>query len=624
MARPVWTLTIGSTTKTLAEWGLMSPRLSTVNLGRDVLTAETAAEFDASVIAPYGTTVKLYRDGVKWFDGESFVTPRSARGASERQSLSFVGPWNFLERNVYKTPWFRAADNSTIYTSHLIFPINSVAAHITNAINYAISRGANMQLGTITAPIVPPSFEVTDITIAGAIIRLSHYAPDCIGWFDYSTTPPTFHFQPRSVLTTVPLTMPTAGEPFGSRLEMIEPVAREDLQVDNVALTFEITSQVDGEEVFGFYLDHYPPATTGLEDGCMSAVINLQGFSATTVQGTVIAETIDTSSLTWWQKAVPALNDARVFDFRIVEAATRAGYQGEDSRYLPRRLIDGQAADWMVNPDGTDIDYQKEVITCTFEIQFKMGDDPVLTDKNVKVAKQQYQVELTSTNAPDGETSYSTLATFEDGDARPIGMAEYLYNSLNALQYDAQFVQHKSDCDGEVTLGCVVNLENSAESAWNSMRALVQQVSFDIDRGVTEIVCGPARHLSIDQILELLRVGRIRRRWTNPSTQTDGSISARNVELGKATANNNAVPATPEFERFVVKSTGRVIDLQAKSGSEKFAINFGDGQTLTLEKTDTNWTIPAEANRALALREVCVKVAGVSKKMLVIGSVPYD
>lgn len=356
----------------------------------------------------------------------------------------------------------------------------------------------------------------------------------------------------------------------------------------------------------------------------MSAVINLQGFSATTVQGTVIAETIDTSSLTWWQKAVPALNDSRILGLVFAGTPTRIGYEGEESLNLPRRIVDGQVAEWMVNPDGTDIDWQKEIITCEFEMQVQLDDDEVLSDRNVRVAKQKYQVELTSTNAPDGETSYSTLATFEDGDARPSGMAEYLYNSLNALQYDAQFVQHKSDCDGEVTMGCVVNLENSAESAWASMRALVQQVSFDIDRGVTEIVCGPARHLSIDQILELLRVGRIRRRWTNPSTQTDGSISARNVELGKATANNNSVPATPEFERFVVKSTGRVIDLQAKSGSEKFAINFGDGQTLTLEKTDTNWTIPAEANRALALREVCVKVAGVSKKMLVLGSVPYD
>jgi len=624
MARPVWTLKIGSTTKTLAEWGLMSPRLSMINLGRDTLTAETAAEFDSDVLAPFGTAVQLFRDGVKWFDGESFVTPRSARATVERQSLSFVGPWNFLERNVYKGAWFRAADGSTIYTSHLIFPILSVATHITNAINYAIARGANMQLGTIIAPIVPPSFEVTDITIAGAITRLSHYAPDCIGWFDYSTTPPTFHFQPRSVLTTVPLTMPTAGEPFGSRLEVIEPVAREDIQVDNVALTFEITNTVDGEQVFGFYLDHYPLSTTGLEDGCMSAVINLQGFSATTVQGTVVAEEIDTTSLDWWKKAVPALNDAKVFDFRIVEAATRLGYDGEDSRFLPRRLVDGQVADWMTNPDGSDIDWQKEFITCTFEIQFKMGEDAVLTDRNVKVAKQQYQVELTSTNAPAGETRYSTLATFEDGDARPEGMAQYLYNSLHPLQYDATFVQHKSDCDGEVGLGMVINLENSGEAAWETMRAMVQQVSCDIERGITEIVCGPARHLSIDQILELLRVGRIRRRWTNPSTQTDGSISARNVELGKATANNNTTPATPEFERFVVKSSGRLIDLQAKSGSEKFAINFGDGQTLTLEKTDTNWTLPAEANRALALREVCVKVAGVSKKMLVIGSVPYD
>lgn len=630
MAAAVWTLDIGGTVKTLADWKLSRPVLTTINLGRDILTAETPKEFDSTVLASYGTACKLYRDGVKWFDGTAFVTPRSARAASERQVVSFVGPWNFLERNILKAPWFQASDSSTIYTSHVLFPLQSVADHITDALQYAIDRGANIQIGTITAPIIPPMFEVTDLTIAGAILRLSYYAPDCVGWFDYSTDPPTFHFQPRSQLATASLEMPSAGNPFGSRLEVVEPLARNDLKIENVALTFEINSTVDGESVFGFYLDHYPPSTTGLEDRCLSAVINLQGFSATTVTGYVEAEAIDVNSLSWWQQVVPALRDSRILGLTFAGTPERIDYDtgATITNGLGRRVIDGQLADWMVNPDGSDISWQKEIVTCEFEMQVQLDDAEELSDLNVQIARQKYQVEITTTNAPAGETTYSTLATFEEGDPRPTGMAEYLYNSLNTLQYDVVIVQHKSDCDGEVQLGNTVNIDNSAESAWASMFALVQQVVCDIDRGTTEITCGPARHLSIDQILELLRVGRIRRRWTNPSTVTDGAMSARDVELGKATANNNAVPATPELSRLVMKDAVQgavsVIDLSTVSGAEKLMLAFGDGKTVTIAKSDTNWDNPPEASRALTLQEVCVRVNGVARKMLVLGSASYD
>lgn len=629
MAAPVWTLEISGTTKTLAEWGLIAPRLTTVNLGRDTLVADTAKDFMGAAIATYGQAVKLYRDAVQWFSGEAHIVPRSARGASERAGYTFIGPWAFLERNVLKAPWFKASDGSTVYTSHILFPLQSVAQHITDALNYAIARGAGIQIGTITAPIMPPAFEVTDITIAGTIQRLANYAPDCIGWFDYTTEPPTFHFQPRSALTGVTLEMPSAEEPFGSRLEVIEPISRDDMQVDNVSITYEIANTVDGEQVFGFSIDNYPVGTTGLEDGCLSAVVNLQGFSATTVNGFVIAEQIDVNSLAWWELAVPALRDSRVLGLVFAGTPTRIDYEtGAVAAGLPRRLVDGQVAEWMVNPDGTDIDWQKEIVMCEFTMQVTSAHDGeaiggVAQDLNVGIEKQQYHVELTSTNAPVGETSYSTLATFEDGDALPIGMAQYLYGSLNPLQYEALFVQHKADCDGEVKLGNIVNLTGGL-AEWATMNALVQQVTCDLDHGVTEITCGPPRHLSIDQILELLRVGRIRRRWTNPSTQTDGAISARNVELGKATANNNAVPATPELSRLVIASTGAVIDLNTASATEKLLLNFGSGKTVTLAKNDTLWSNPAEASRALALREVCVKVAGVSRKMLVLGSVPYD
>jgi len=623
-----WTLKIGSETKTIAAWKLTRPVLNLVNLGRDILTAQTAAEFDSEGIAEFGDSVQLYRDEVKWFDGECFIVPRSANGTREAITYSFVGPWNFLERNTYKMPWYRASNGSTIYTSHLLFPLQSVAQHITDALTYAIARGANLQIGTITAPIIPPSSETTDITIAGVLRQMATYAPDCVGYLDYSTTPPTFHFKPRSALTAVTLQMPSSALPFGSRLEVIEPVARQDLQVDNVVIIYEILSQIDGRQKFGFTTDVHPPATTGLEDGCLSAVVNLQGSSSTTVQGSAVGETIELGSLDWWRRAVPALNDARIQNLAFAGTPERIGYEGEASLGFGRSLVDGQLAAWMTNPDGSAVDWQKERILCKFTFSMPVetgrGDAPALEPTG-----EEFHVNLTATNIPAGETDFQTLATFEDGDAIPVGMAQYLYNSLHPLQYDALFVQHKAECDGEVRLGNIVNL-TGALSEWATMNALVQQVVCDIDKGTTEITCGPPRHLSIDQILALLRVGRVRRRWTNPSTQTDGNVSAQNVELGKATANNNTAATVAEFKRFVVTRAGsdQMIDLNLSGevlgvDTSKIFADFGDGKTLTIDAANALWEAVPQASRAIALREVCVKVNGESKKMLVPGTLPY-
>ncbi len=270
--------------------------------------------------------------------------------------------------------------------------------------------------------------------------------------------------------------------------------------------------------------------------------------------------------------------------------------------------------------NGDPVLAQKEKISRLF--RYSMATSHLaLAGKEHVVEYERIEAEITATNSPVGDILYSTTASIEEGESIPTGLAEYLYNALHPLQYDVLLQQHKSECDGEVRLGNTVNILNGHED-WETMAAVVQQVSYDIDHGVTEITCGPPRHLTIDQILELLRVSRIRRRWTNPSVQDDGIMTGRDIELGKETSNNNATHGLPELSRFIVTDGGSLVDINAKDGEERVFVDFGSGKTLTLQKTDSVWSAATE--KALAIRAVCVKVGGVNKTMLVIGSAPYD
>lgn len=57
-------------------------------------------------------------------------------------------------------------------------------------------------------------------------------------------------------------------------------------------------------------------------------------------------------------------------------------------------------------------------------------------------------------------------------------------------------------------MGSALNLTGSANPAWSTMRAQVQQISYDILAGRTVVRCGPAAHLGAKDIVELNRANR--------------------------------------------------------------------------------------------------------------------
>lgn len=643
-----WSLDLAGARKTLAQWGLGAGIVRYRNLALDEFSiVRDGSNFDADPLCAFEATAKLYNPaGTKIFEGLRLLTPGQADGPQESQAYTFAGPWRWLEQNLYKQLWTGGIGGvlTTLYTSHII-QVGTGTQLITSALQYAIASGAPLQIGTIDIPVSPPISEIVDRTCATVILDVLQYAPDAVGWFDYSTSPPTFHCKQRQKrdgsgvlvfnLPRVSVSIPPAVTQDLVNVSVISPItARPDRQVPSVELNYEITSTIDGQQVFSFSRDVWPPGATGRENRALSSVVNLQGFSATHVRGTLQAEAINTASLDWWKKVFPKLADPRVrnlaFSTGAAAALQRIGTDGTPSLGLPNRMLpEGSgAADWMVNPNGSAVDWQEEQFTIQFDFDFHETEAPTST-RISSLKNERFTVTLLTTNAPVGETPYSALETFEAGDPVPVGLAKFLFDSFSTLHYDVALKLVENECAGTVTVGQLINLVGSRPE-YEAMNAIVQEVTIDIDGGGTDIVAGPPRQLALDDVLELLRANRARRRWTNPNTQNTGELSGpSNVELGRATSSTNSVPGHSVAQLQVIKQGNnkitldtRPVNVPADTGF-KIVMDAGGAQKLLIDFANADWTAAPQKQLKVKRVTVCERNSqGISeeKYMLVLGS----
>ena len=108
--------------------------------------------------------------------------------------------------------------------------------------------------------------------------------PDCVAWFDYTTTPyPTLHIRRRANLAAVAL--PVGVAPLSS-VKGITP--RNDLVPPSVVIHYEITGSSNGQSTFNLAIDAAPTTATGAEFGAVCCTIPLRGTTATSVQQRVV------------------------------------------------------------------------------------------------------------------------------------------------------------------------------------------------------------------------------------------------------------------------------------------------------------------------------------------------
>lgn len=575
-----WTLEFDGEEKSLAAWGL-SDRVvrRRGNQAPDEVTVMAPGAMEAAAAWSYGDEVIIRRDrsgtplagGSIYFRGKVGLPARSGSGTGEGVTHRFVGPWWDFERCVCQQTWKEFAGWSTPgdpntdptftdrVTSELFLGQGVDGARVTTggviaeAVAWAATCGVAVQAGVIDPTTEFPIYNCRDMTVAEVIVQMLRWTPDVICWFDYATSPPTFHCRKLANLTAVDVSADGV-------LSGVELVPKFDLQLPAVCLRFKRTDTVDGRPSVVWTEQNAPEGATGRELGASMHTIELMGsqtnnvyadlecVDATPAQSAVAADRIG-----WWARKEPLLG-SEYLDGVAVSIANV--FDDESAAYTlvyePNELVSGAVADWMT-VDESPVVAKKVTVKAgaTYDlyrvpVRRNVGVLEVFTggvwtasntDKFLveKGRRKELSANIRITNGTSG--TYSALGSYTAGEGVPAGLAADIYEAHSVLQYEGQLVFVGVDVPANLGMGCKINLTVGAVTYAN---LLVQAVAEDVGAGRMTVSVGPASHLGLGDLVELLRVNRYRLTINNPRTRTTSTVSGDGtVTLGKATAREN-------------------------------------------------------------------------------------
>jgi len=537
------------------------------------------------------SVIILYRDGVKWFQGIITAIVPEMTEQTEVKRYVVQGGWYYLENHVFKQIWKTYTgdpDNlGQVRSSEVILGMsNNLASfqkqnskqQIQEVLDYAITTsGAPLSYDLTDCPEIDfPVDQKTDITCGDAIRQVLRWIPDAVVSWDYSTTNPTFKVVRRGDLPLI--TLPGFD---GVRVKRLAPIAlRSDLNRPAVVFRYKYNNSSNGTNWTSYIDDAVPSEATGDELRALVMTINLQGMNQTFSTAEIVTEEIQRNTVAWWQARVPWLLDPTIEEITL-SGTTREG----DLAY---ELIDGSFVDWMGDQGfSAESDLIEADVTVTFE------------DGTKRV--EHMSVNVNTTDAPTAV--YTNVDSFDEGEPAPVGLAQVFYDALNRDEYEGRLGLVEQDCTGDVTVGKRLRI-TGGKAGWATMDAIIYECAMDIDNGQTSVAFGPPPWLSAGDLIDLLRVNRTRFNFTSRSQRINARAGRdTSVDLPKQTAKQNSATGKTKAQReklTKLTDSSRYIDLDSDKA------------------VDTSGTA-----RPLEVREVSICVDGVTKKMLVLASVPY-
>lgn len=485
--------------------------------------------------------------------------------------MVFEDAWYDLEHIMFQHFWKYAATpgSGTIsaeYFSRIIlfqdisagpgaaWSILTADQQLSEIIAFAASAGTLIQVGTLDPAWNFPPYAAKALTCADAIRTVLQSVPDAVTYFDYTLTPPKLHIRQQPNLTAV--TLPYAGTDAHARSHKSSQIKpRPDLQVPAVVLQYQQTDTFNGVARTSFSWDAYPLLSTGVALRALVAPIDLRGGNETTITGTLTSAAFDPSTIGFWQKKKPELNVGEIASLAVLPAGTPAfTITGDDGTnyttlYLdvcPRELLPGcGVADWMTLGGGGGA---VTAIPVTVEATVSY------TQKNIQAGGQTaHKIEqhivscrMVLTNSPVGETIYSNISHYEQGESQPVGLAQNIYNSLATLQYEGEHSILEKKIFQIISVGMKLNLSGGA-AAWATMNAMITNVRIDFFRGETEVRFGPPRHLSPGELKDLLNMWKWRQVIDSPNARNTGKdAGGTDAVLGKKNARENSTGSIPQ------------------------------------------------------------------------------
>jgi len=490
--------------------------------GSSRMRLQRSSDFDAAELYAYGATVTLARDAAAYFTGKITSVPKYGTPDAEAQIYEITDAWEDLEKTVYQESW---AINAYAYEfPRFIFGIGwdeitfgylpiSVGRIIENVINYAISAGVSIQLGSVPTGEIPIPSEMENMSCAEVIREAMRLHPDWVPYIDHSTIPPTFMVKEISAMSPAAFAVDGTDD-----VESFEVRERADLLPSAVRIIYEFATTIDNEVYRNAVIDKFPSGGPDAGPAVIQASIPLAGMqmqiqksriqtrtipadeTATNVKdflkanyahlATVPAGDID---VTGWEVNLVTEPDAHPSP--INPQATRLTVS--DAADLPRQLVRGSIEDWMRVKVG------KVQVKPTIEAA-----DGAAAESITAIAKGTPDIVITATNATT--KLYRGITQWVAAEDVPEGIAQAVYESIHAAaRYEGGITLRAVDVPAGSMLGTKVSLFGGLP-AWESMAAPVHSMEFDVASGRLDIGFGPPPHLSPQDFLEMQRILRTR------------------------------------------------------------------------------------------------------------------
>lgn len=542
----------------------------------EMLLQRTSA-FDAAHLFSYGATVTLMRDGTPYFTGKVRSRPAFGSGSSEGQSIVIRDAWEDLEETIYQEPW--AVGVGTVNFPIAVLGLDSAGALITTgaqiaaAVQYAITAGVSLQLGSVPTGLILWPTEVRNTAVAEIIRISSRLHPDWVPWIDHSTSPPTLNVTPRAALTSRSISV--AG---GADVTDFNITRRDDLKPEAVRITYVNATIIDGVPYRDGIVDKYPGGGPDSGPGVLSAVIELAGgqmqFQKSRIQTLTLPDTQEEAKA-YLIKKFPALKDVDPAHFTVTKWVKTVVVDEEadlpepinprahrlpvdDAADLPRELVRGTVEDWM----------QKKIGRLRIECGVQLETGATAAEK--KAFESVRKLLAFTVTATDAVTKiYKGVTQWVAPEAAPTGIAQSLYTALSAYQYEGSVSLKSQDVPGTRYHGCKLNLTGGA-GEWATMDAMVHSVSFDVDAGTMDISVGPSPMLSAEDFLELQRLFRSRMpTWMSEDERTSNEFGATNDPGSKGdTVSGFDQPET--LQEYGGEDTGRYMPYIGGNGNQLF------------------------------------------------------
>jgi len=461
---------------------------------------------------------------------------------------------------------------------------------IAEILAYAIYYGGvNLQIGEIDPAAYVPFYPVRSMRCADALTLCLRVHPDCACEIDYSTTPPTFNIRKRTNLVSV--TLPYKQK-SGNQLHLSsKPHPRPDLIPSRVGIYVKETATINGNAVVSVLTDIYP---AGLPSGLRSldASLDMTGPKLAKTNATLTTAVFDPTNLLWWAQKIPALrsqadqgqipNTGFPGALTLISSVINGGAKSIqvldnsqppvpiDLALYPYELVSGSPASWMQLSGGAPVTVMEANVTAFFSYnKVTAAGAANITDQ---IGEHLHSVRIKLTNSPAPGATYQLSQVLNTGEVYPSGLAQSIYNSLAALQYDFSHTILESPFATVIKPGkhCLNLSGAGVPPAWTSMNAMVQDVELDlmftpgsnVTTARTTVSCGPVKTLEAGELVQLFNLFTNRDlSKINPNERTSGTDQGGgSVTLGSDSPKENSSPAesVPVETNNVVVSGGAV------------------------------------------------------------------